>query len=149
MEQSQHCTSSERKCSKETHSVHFECIVCFLCVPVRFVWRSISKGLFLLMHRVPLHTDSSSSSITSAVAQRPELLWNWFSTESVSTPTSHTDNKGAIINCLCHTFVILMSKSRQRQRYHSRVQPAHPSIHTHLIRETHFNLVNFSFCHDN
>lgn len=124
MEQSQHCTSSERKCSKETHSVHFECIVCFLCVYVRFVWSSISKGLFLLMHHVPLHTDSSSSSVTSAVAQRPELC--------TATPTSHTDNKGAIINCLCHTFVILMSKSRQRQRrsYHSRVQPAHPCVHT-------------------
>lgn len=129
MEQSQHCTSSERKCSKETHSVHFECIVCFLCVPVRFVWSSISKGLFLLMHHVPLHTDSSSSSITSAVVQRPKLSWNWFCT---ATPTSHTDNKGAIINCLSHTFVILMSNScqRQRQSYHSRVQPAHPSIHT-------------------
>lgn len=85
--------------------------------------------MHLLMHHVPLHTDSSSSSITSAVVQRPELSWNWFCT---ATPTSHTDNKGAIINCLSHTFVILMSNScqRQRQSYHSRVQPAHPSIHT-------------------
>lgn len=32
-----------------------------------------AREQFLLMHHVPLHTDSSSSSITSAVVQRPEL----------------------------------------------------------------------------
>lgn len=90
--------------------------------------------------------DSLSSSITSAAAPRRELsATNRF---SPATGTLHRNNKAAIINCLCCTFVILTSsrdgRSRQRRgrRCRSRVHAHRTATENKpalLIREIPFD----------